>query len=59
MLVPKTKNYQELATRGGLCLWCSKIRKLSHLFYDLNLMTEGENVQILLVYKNTYDKYFT
>jgi hypothetical protein len=49
MLVTKYRNYQELATRSGLCLWRSKTRKLSGLFYHLFLIIENENVQILLV----------
>jgi len=44
MFVLKYRNYQKIATRGGLFLWCFKMRKLS-VFFHLNLMTEGENVE--------------
>jgi len=41
LLVPKYRNYQKIATRSGLCLWCFKMRKPSHR----NVVSEGENVE--------------
>jgi hypothetical protein len=51
MFVPKYRNYQKIATRSGLCLWCFKMRKLSGCIFHLNLMTEGGNVERSMFYK--------
>jgi len=58
MLVPKSRKYQKIATRGGLCLWSFKIRKLSGYIFYLNFMTEGEKVERCIVLQDTNDKYF-
>jgi hypothetical protein len=49
MFISKYRNYQKTATRGGLCLWCFKMRKLSGYIFHLNLMIEGENFERSIV----------